>query len=71
MCIVHRRAQAKDCVFVHRLLEGALADSEAADEWMHRCRGIFLWSSYFKGPKRTVEANGMAEEDDKKQNCES
>ena len=41
-----------DCVAVHQLLQGALADPEAAETWKQRCRALFEWSAYFDGARR-------------------
>ena len=43
----------EDCVAVHKLLlEGALADPAAAEQWKDGCREVFAWSAYFEGARR-------------------
>lgn len=42
----------EDCVAVHKLLQGALADAAAGEAWRQRCRELFAWSAYFDGAKR-------------------
>lgn len=42
----------EDCVAVHKLLQGTLANADAAETWRLRCRELFAWSAYFEGAKR-------------------
>ncbi|GAB4850148.1 N-alpha-acetyltransferase 16, NatA auxiliary subunit [Ancistrocladus abbreviatus] len=39
----------KDCVAVHRLLEGVFLDKDAASRWKVRCAAYFRYSTYFEG----------------------
>lgn len=41
--------ELKDCVHVHRLLQGPLHDSAAAERWRQRCAALFPYSVHFRG----------------------
>ncbi|KAF2301340.1 hypothetical protein GH714_022967 [Hevea brasiliensis] len=49
----------KDCIAVHKLLETALADHDAASKWKVRCAEYFPYSTYFEGNCSSAMPNSM------------
>ncbi|GAB4842023.1 N-alpha-acetyltransferase 16, NatA auxiliary subunit [Ancistrocladus abbreviatus] len=53
----------KDCIAVHRLLEGLSLDKDAASRWKVRCAAYFPYSTYFEGSKSSaVSSNHLNSE---------
>ncbi|XP_050231671.1 N-terminal acetyltransferase A complex auxiliary subunit NAA15 [Mercurialis annua] len=49
----------KDCIAVHKLLETALIDHDAASRWKVRCTEYFSFSTYFEGKYSSVNPNSV------------
>ncbi|KAL9244661.1 hypothetical protein vseg_018417 [Gypsophila vaccaria] len=61
-----RRWKLKECVAVHKLLDSALNDKDAASRWKTQCAEYFPYSTYFEGSRSSVVSN--AHPDSKSQN---
>ncbi|KAL9269242.1 N-terminal acetyltransferase A complex auxiliary subunit NAA15-like protein [Drosera capensis] len=44
----------RDCIAVHKLLNGVFLDEEAASRWKVRCAEYFLYSTYFEGSRSSA-----------------
>ncbi|KAF2323305.1 hypothetical protein GH714_034540 [Hevea brasiliensis] len=49
----------KDCIAVHKLLETALTDHDAASRWKVRCADYFPYSTYFEGKCSSAMPNSV------------
>ncbi|XP_012073296.1 N-terminal acetyltransferase A complex auxiliary subunit NAA15 isoform X2 [Jatropha curcas] len=49
----------KDCIAVHKLLETALSDHDAASRWKVRCAEYFPYSTYFEGSCSSAMPNSV------------
>ncbi|KAJ8452025.1 hypothetical protein Cgig2_016606 [Carnegiea gigantea] len=49
-----RQWKLKDCIAVHKLLESAMDDNDAASRWKTRCAEYFPYSTYFEGSQSSA-----------------
>ncbi|GAA0157196.1 acetyltransferase [Lithospermum erythrorhizon] len=49
-----RKLKLKECIMVHKLLEGVFYDNDAASRWKAQCAEYFPYSTYFEGRVSSV-----------------